>query len=107
VELYLGGAGERPPASSSPTWEARGQVGAVIGRGGGGPARAEAGWAGVNVETRQPGGGGPARAAAMQASGRALLKGANGGGPRRRHVVWRGGGGGPMWRLELTGDGHR
>jgi hypothetical protein len=63
VELYLGGAGERLPASSSPTWGARGRVGAVVGQGrrrtGEGGGRG-----GINVEMRQPGGGGPAREAA-------------------------------------------
>jgi hypothetical protein len=62
VELYLGGEGERLPASSSPMWGAHGQVGAVIG-----PGRRRTseggGRAGVEEETRQPGGGGPARAA--------------------------------------------
>jgi hypothetical protein len=51
VELYLGGAGERPPTSSSPTWGTRGQVGAVVG-----PGRRRTGEgggrAGVEEETR-------------------------------------------------------
>jgi hypothetical protein len=109
VELYLGGAGERPPTSSSSTWGTRGRAGVVVWPGqrrtseGGGRA-------GVDVETRRPGGGGPVRVASKQrrAGDRALLKGVDGGGPRRRRVVRQGGGGGPTRRLELTGDGrHR
>jgi hypothetical protein len=63
VELYLGGAGERPPASSSPMWGARSRVGAVV-RPGQRRTDEGGGRAGVIVETCQPGGGGPARVAA-------------------------------------------
>jgi hypothetical protein len=31
VDLYLGGEGERLPVSSSLTWGARGQAGAIVG----------------------------------------------------------------------------
>jgi hypothetical protein len=63
VELYLGGVGERPPASSSPMWGACGQVGAIVGperrRTGEGRGRAS-----IDIEMLHPSGGGPARAAA-------------------------------------------
>jgi hypothetical protein len=62
VELYLGVAEERPPASSSLMWGARDRVGAVI-RPGRRRTIEGGGRAGVNVETRQPGGGGPTQAA--------------------------------------------
>jgi hypothetical protein len=40
-------------------------------------------------------------------AGEGVTEGHRRGGPRRWHVVRRGGDGGPTWRLEFVGDGHR